>query len=245
MKTKTSIICAVYSKDPNRSDLIKNHYLNLKSQSVDVEPIYIFENSDSPPPDLGGEIIISNKLQTIYEAWNLGLSACRTPLVMNLNLDDRLNLDAIELLERTLINNNGDLIGGDWKICYSQDETDDIENCYAAERISFLPSWPPMVSSKTRLGSGTGERGTYGPSTMWKLSTHIGFPRYPYRTTDDYRIKGVADSLWWNILKTHLNKNLIRLPSIIGNYFSHPDSQAEFRVANEWDLLKNKKLELY
>lgn len=245
MKNKTSVICAVYSKDPDRHSLLESHFNNLRQQSVDVEPIYIFENYDTPPSSLGGEIIICNRLLTIYEAWNIGLSACRTPLVMNLNLDDRLSTDAIEIMEREISNKRADLIGGEWKICYSQEETNSVTNCYPAELVNFLPEWPPQKGVTTRLGSGTGERGTYGPATMWQLSAHIGFPRYPYRTTDDYRIRSVADSLWWNILGSHLNKSLIRLPSIIGNYHSHPNSQAEFRVENEWEILKSKTIELY
>jgi len=245
MKLKTSVICAVYSQDPERFNLIENHLNNLQQQSVEVEPIYVFENSDTPPSNLKGNVIISNKPLTIYEAWNIALSACRTPLVINLNLDDRLNYDAIEHMERVISDNNGDLIGGDWKICYSQEETDKISNCYDANLLEFIPEWPPQIGTSTRLGSGTGDRGTYGPATMWKLSAHIGFPRYPYRTTDDYRIRSVADSLWWDILAKHLNKSLFRLPLVIGNYYSHPNTQAEFRVENEWDILKTKTIELY
>ena len=242
MKTNTSVICAVYSKDPDRFSLLQKHFQNLQQQTVGVQPIYIFEDGDIPPTSLNGEIIISNKPMTIYEAWNLGLSACRTPLVMNLNLDDRLHKDAIETLERELSNKNEDLIGGDWKICYSQSEVDDTGNCYPSELVPFLPEWPPRKNSFTRLGSGTGNRGTYGPATMWQVSAHIGFPRYPYRTTDDYRIRGVSDAVWWEILRSHLNKNLVRIPSVIGNYHSHPDSQAEFRYGNEWDILKDKNI---
>lgn len=245
MKAKTSVICAVYSQDPDRFELINSHFNNLQSQTVEVEPIYVFENGDTPPFSLKGEVIVCNKPLTIYEAWNIALSACRTPLVINLNLDDRLNLDAIEHMERVITDNRGDLIGGDWKICYSQEETDTISNCFNADLINFCSDWPPSIGTSTRLGSGTGERGTYGPATMWKLSAHVGFPRYPYRTTDDYRIRSVADSIWWDILTTHLHKNLIRLPLIIGNYYSHPNTQAEFRVENEWEILKSKTIELY
>jgi hypothetical protein len=245
MKAKTTVICAIYSKDPNRFNLLENHFNHLQNQTVKVHPIYVFENGDLPPSFLNGEIIVSNKLLTIYEAWNLALAACRTPLVMNLNLDDRLNTNAIEIMEQEIIDNKCDLVGGDWKVCYSQEETDAVSECYAAESTTYSSSWPPIEGTPTRLGSGTGERGTYGPATMWQLSAHIGFPRYPYRTTDGYHIRSVSDSIWWDILKSHLKRKLLRLPLIIGNYYSHPDSQAEFRVSNEWELLNNKSIELY
>jgi hypothetical protein len=162
---------------------------------------------------------------------------------MNLNLDDRLQKDSIEIMEKEIIDKNGDLISGDWKICYSQTETDAIDKCYPAEIIDFLPTWPPESGSKTRLGSGTGHRGTFGPAVMWKVSLHTEFPRYPYRTTDDYRIQSVADAIWWNLLRKNL-KNLIRLPLIIGNYHSHPNFQAEFRTGNEWIKIKDKSISL-
>jgi hypothetical protein len=242
MTINTSIICAVYSKDPDRFSLLEKHFECLQQQSVEVQPIYIFEDGDIPPKLINGEIIISNRPMTIYEAWNLGLSASRTPLVMNLNLDDRLHMDAIEILEREIGDKKADLIGGDWRICYSQSDVDDTGSCYPAESIPFIPEWPPEKGCLTRLGSGTGDRGTYGPATMWRASAHIGWSRYPYRTSEDYRIKAVADTVWWQILQSHLNKNLVRIPSIIGNYHSHPDSQAEFRHGNEWNILKDKNI---
>jgi hypothetical protein len=47
--------------------------------------------------------------------------------------------------------------------------------------------------------------------------------------------------LWWESLKI-FNKKLLRVPFVIGNYHSHPESQAEFRVQDEWKLIKNKKV---
>ena len=192
-----------------------------------------------PPSNLEGELLVSSKPLTIYEAWNLALSACRTPLVMNLNLDDRLNIDAIELLENSIIEHDAGLVAGDWKICHSQEEANDVAKCFPAGSIPITPDWPPKIGTTTRIGSGTSHDVTYGPATMWQMSAHLGFPRYPYRTTDDYRIRGIADGVWWRILEEHLQKQMIRLPTIIGNYCSHPDTQAEFRVFNEWGRINN------
>jgi len=245
MMERTTVICAVYSNDPNRFSLIEGHLFNLKKQTVQVRPIYIFENSDHPPTSINlsdAEIIVYNKPLTIYEAWNIGLAAVRSELVMNLNLDDRLHFDAIERLEQELTNKQGDLIGGDWKICYSQPETDQVNICFENRLIPFTQKWPPDKGTLTRLGSGDGSRGTYGPATLWKLSAHLTFPRYPYRTFKNQKIKSVADSIWWDILKNHLGKQLIRFPFIVGNYHSHPSEQAEFRVGDEWVSLNGQKI---
>jgi hypothetical protein len=42
----------------------------------------------------------------------------------------------------------------------------------------------------------------------------------------------IGDAVWWGLLSHH-NKKQIRIPMIIGNYHSHPGSQAEFRKRPE------------
>lgn len=236
----TTVFCAVWSGDESRHELLFQHYENVSIQTSDVEVVYVFDNNDSPPRNLPGRKLICNYPLTIYEAWNVALAACHTPYVMNLNLDDRLYVDSVEMLEEAIQAEEGALVGGDWKICYSQDEANLVENCYAAESIPFLPQWPPVKGSITRLGSGTGSRGTYGPATLWRLDCHVGAPRYPYRTEKGTKIRSIADSIWWNIIQNHLKLKMLRLPMIIGNYYSHPETQAEFRNQNEHELLRNQ-----
>ncbi|QWD10210.1 glycosyltransferase family 2 protein [Polynucleobacter paneuropaeus] len=229
----TTVICAVWSKDPNRYELLKQHEENLNLQTVDVERIYVFDCDDSPPPFLTGKKIISSEPITMYEAWNLAIVACKTVFIMNLNLDDRLNIDAVERLELEITKTSASLVGGDWKICYTQNDTNSITSSYPANLIPFKGEWPPIKDTYTRLGSGTGERGTFGPATLWNIHCHMKVPRYPYKTSDGALIKSVADALFWTALNT-FGLKLHRLPMIIGNYNSHPEDQAEFR--NREDL---------
>jgi hypothetical protein len=243
-KINTTVFCAVWSQDPNRHELLEQHQENLHKQTVPLDIVYIFDSGDRPPSFVHGKTISCSSPISIYEAWNYGITATRTEFVMNLNLDDRLNHDAIELLESGIKNDDSWLIGGDWKICYSQEDTNLVGNSYDASKLPFLPNWPPVNGTTTRLGSGSGERGTFGPATLWKLACHLEAPRYPYRTTDGVLIKSVADSIWWGIISNHLGKKTSRLPVIIGNYHSHPEAQAEFRSTNEFDLLKNKVISL-
>jgi len=79
------------------------------------------------------------------------------------------------------------------------------------------------------LGSGTGERLTYGPATLWRMNAHAKIPRYPWRLQDGSLIRSVADGAFWSIL-AHVGAGLSRLPLIIGNYHFHPQDQAEYRV---------------
>lgn len=243
-KPITTVFCAVWSGDKDRHALLEQHYANLRNQTSPVEVIYVFDNDDVPPRDLPALKLTSSQPMTIYEAWNLALAACRTPYVMNLNLDDRLCTDAVETLETAIQRENAALAGGEWQICYSQDDTNRVGACFPAMDLPFEAGWPPVKGTRTRLGSGTGNRGTYGPATLWRLDCHVGMPRYPYRTTTDIRINGISDAVWWDILIQHLKRKVIRVPMVIGNYHSHPESQAEFRNANEHALLKDQMISL-
>src|SRR5262249_18371445 len=172
---------------------------------------------------------VAHESLTIYQAWNLGLALVDTPLVMNLNLDDRLAPDAIERLEIALLQQGAALAGGDWSVCYSQDETDAVEPCYPAADVPFVSEWPPQPGTRTRLGSGTGQRDTFGPATIWRMDAHIGAPRYPWRLPEGTTLRIAGDAAWWSVLTGHLKKKAVRLPQVIGNYHCHPGTQAEFR----------------
>lgn len=224
---RTSVICAVWHGDPDRERLLEVHAQNLARQTVPVEPIYIFDGADTPPPSLPGRAVVARHNLTIYQAWNVGLALVGTPFVMNLNLDDRLAPDAVERLEAALLQHGAALAAGDWKICYSQQETDAVVPCYPADQLPFVQDWPPATGTRTRLG--TQERGTLGPATLWRLDTHIGAPRFPWRFADGTLIKTIGDVAWWSIVNQFLKKKSVRIPEIIGQYHSHPATQAEFR----------------
>ena len=233
---RTTVFCAVWHKDPKRFDLLERHAENLARQTVSVESVYIFDGDDEPPDWLKPRALSVREPLSVYQAWNVALSVVETPLVMILNLDDRLAPDAVGLLEREVLRSGATLVGGEWRICYSQAETDAVEPCYPAGRLPFLPAWPPRPGSVTRLGSGTGERGTYGPATVWRMDAHIGAPRYPWRLAEGTLIRSAGDLAWWNILVSNPRAKIVRLPVVIGHYHSHPADQAEFRVADERGL---------
>jgi hypothetical protein len=129
-----------------------------------------------------------------------------------------------------LLREKGWAVGGDWKICYSQKETDDTHQCYPAEWLPFVAGWPPKSGTVTRLGSGTDQRGSFGPAVLWRMDAQIGAPRYPWRFMDGTLIRSRGDAAWWTILTKHLRRKLVRLPMTIGHYHSHPRDQAEFRT---------------
>jgi hypothetical protein len=243
---RTSVICAVWHGDADRMRLIEGHADNLARQTVPVEPVYIFDGSDEPPAGIRGRKVVAHENLSIYQAWNVGLAMVATPFVMNLNLDDRLAPDAVEVLENTLVREDAALVGGDWKICYSQEETDAVSAVFPAEQLPFVSAWPPPTGTRTRLGSGTAERGTLGPATMWRVDSHIGAPRYPWRFPDGTIVKVIGDTCWWTLVTQHLKKKAVRIADVIGNYHSHPNEQAEFRgPSNEIALMNALGVNLY
>ena len=233
---RTSMICAVWSGDSRRHELLRGHVENLARQTAPIESIYVFDSGDEPPPWLEARAICVKEPLTIYQAWNVALSLVATPLAMNLNLDDRLAPDAVEMLELELLKNRAVAAGGEWKICYSQADTDKVEPCYPAHLLPFLADWPPKPGTLTRLGSGTGQRGTLGPATIWRMEAHIGMPRFPWRLRDGTLLYAGADLAWWQLLKSNPDFKILSVPMVIGNYHSHPEGQAEFRHADERPL---------
>ena len=235
---RTSVICAVWSGDPERLERLRGHRDNLARQTVPVAPIYVFDSGEQPPDWLDAQGVTVKTPLTVFQAWNVALSLVETPLVMNLNLDDRLAPDAINILEAELSGYGATCAGGEWKVCYSQEETDDVRPCYPADELPFVADWPPQPGTLTRLGSGTRERTTLGPATIWRVNAHIGAPRYPWRFKDGTPIRHLGDAAWWEEMRTNPAFKLIALKRVIGNYYSHPDEQSEFRAPDQAALFR-------
>jgi glycosyltransferase involved in cell wall biosynthesis len=237
---KITVFCAVWHKDPNRINLLRNHQYCLDSQDSNIERVYVFDGGEVGPEWLKGKKISSNESLSIYEAWNLAIVNVRTPYVMNLNLDDRISPECCRLFIDAL-DQGADLVGGEWEICFTQRDTDAPLGKKIINMLPVSAEWPPKPYQPVRLGSGTGERGTRGPACAWRMNLHIQLPRYPYRFADGNLIKSIGDQIWWTLLLKS-NKKLIRLPKFIGKYYSHPNEQAEFRYPGEPEVDKVNKI---
>ena len=224
---RTTVFCALWHKDPKRWELAKGHQACLDAQTVPVARVYVLDGGDEAPAWLKGKVLRYQEPLGIYEAWARAVEAVETPYVMNLNLDDRLSPEAVAVFEQVL-DAGSDLVGGDWQICYSQDETDLVEPCQRSEKVPFFPEWPPVAGRTVRLGSGTGERGTLGPATAWRMGLHQELGPYPSAFADGSAVRVIGDTLWWRRVM-HASKRVMRVPVIVGRYHSHPGDQAEFR----------------
>jgi len=224
---RTTVFCAVWHKDPKRLERLRGHQASLDGLIAPVERVYVFDGNDTPPDWLTGKVVVSREPLGLYEAWNVALPLVRTPYVMNLNLDDRLNPEAVDLYEHAL-DAGADLVGGDWRVCFSQEDVDTPEPCMPAETLPMITEWPPKPGKRARLGSGTRSPGTFGPACCWRTALHGQFARYPWQFEDRTPIRVIADAVWWMLLEK-TGKKIRRMPILVGRYLSDPGSQAEFR----------------
>lgn len=229
-----TVYCAVWHKQPNKLDLLRSHWENLKSQSIPVEPCYIFDNGDQAPDWLEAPWHSFSKPLTIYEAWSAGVALTQTRYVMNLNMDDRLAIGGAQSLLEAALVEKAALTGGEWQICFDKAHLTQAFPVTSIESTEFFPDWPPRPHDHLRLGSGTGERGTFGPATLWDLQV-IG-KWYPSYFGNGDPILSIGDSIFWEVLGKGKLK-MVRRPIIVGRYYSDPEDQAEFRPHQDNELL--------
>ncbi len=231
MNPIATVITAVWHQQKDKEALLAGHMENLRRQTAPHRAIYVFDAGDAAPAWLEGTKITVSDPLTLYQAWNIALANVMTPLVMNLNVDDRLAPDAIEVMARGFGDPDVFLVGGDWKVCFSEADTDNVRPAYPILELPCISEWPPMPGRVRRLGSGDRADATHGPACMWRMDAHRFMPRYPYRFGDGSLIRVIADAIWWHAIEHYMRKKIVRLPLVIGNYRSDPSSQAEFRYS--------------
>ncbi len=227
-----TVFCAVWHKQPNKLELLCSHWENLKSQSLGVEPCYIFDNGDQAPDWLDAPWHSFSEPLTIYEAWSAGVALSRTRFVAQLNMDDRLASNAIEAMLAMLLKNEVSFVSGDWRICFDQAHMDEKFEIEDVNNTQFKPDWPPKQVENLRLGSGTKERGTYGPCNLWDTNVIGRF--YPSHFHNGEPILSAGDALFWHLLERS-NIKMLRLAAIIGRYYSDPETQGEFRPHRDFE----------
>ncbi|WP_431320262.1 glycosyltransferase family 2 protein [Rhizobium sp. YTU87027] len=230
-----TVFCAVWHRQNDKHELLKSHYINLRQQSVGVRIVYIFDNGDMPPQWLDADCYVFSRPLSIYEAWSAAVALSKSLFVMNLNMDDRLATNAVELLVGAACASSAALVGGEWLVCFDKSHLDEPFKAPMLIASEFAPDWPPQPRERLRLGSGAGERGTFGPATLWNTKA-VG-KYYPSYFGDGSLIKSVGDSLFWNHFQQRRLKST-RLPLLIGKYFSSPQDQAEFRANQDNELFQ-------
>jgi len=226
-----TVISAVWSGQRDKEALLRGHMENLDRQTQPHQRIYVFDQGDTPPDWLRGMAVTVREPLSLYQAWNVALSLVQTTFAMNLNLDDRLMVDGVELLQAKAESDPAiHLVGGDWKITPSAEATDATERAYPLDALPHTMVWPPDPNVACRIGSGDGRNTrSFGPACLWRMAAHFGLPRYPYRFTDGSLIKVIGDAVFWQLLAQNPDRKLERVPMVIGHYRTWVSNQAEFR----------------
>ena len=216
-KAKSTIFCAVYSKDPSRYRLIEEHFENILRVNSGPQPLYVFEDNDFVPDFVKPYAVVLNKAVTIYEAWRVATHICQTKFIGNLNLDDRFTDGGFEAMESALERSNFDLVGGEWLIDikdFSETKKGELTCTFDLSNYRRIQAWPPE-----------------------KRHDQID---YPTRFQNGQKILSMGDSCFWTKLARG-GYRIGRLPALVGVYNSDPLNQAEFRQNNDQ---KNYKLSI-
>ena len=141
--TLVGVFCAVWHRQRNKLELLQSHYRNLRQQSLQVRIIYIFDNGDTPPDWLDADCYVFSEPLSIYEAWSAAVAFNTAFYVMNLNLDDRLAVNAVELLVGAACASSAALVGGEWLVCFDEEHLDQPFKAPLLLATEFVPDWPP------------------------------------------------------------------------------------------------------
>jgi len=155
-------------------------------------------------------LLMTDKLVTIYLAWNLGIRAARTEFVTNANSDDRLRPDGIETLVKAL--------------------DDHPQAALAYPDVDIVQSIEGSFDNPKRTGAfrfaegGLEElmRGCFvGPMPMWRSSLHTKHGWF------DAKMQSAGDyEMWLRLAKA--GEKLLHVREVLGIYLDRPDS-AEHR----------------
>jgi len=142
--------------------------------------------------------------ETIYQAWNRGIKGARGRYVTNANTDDRLRVDALEVMARTLDSHpEKALVYGDVFVTCLPNQT-------FAEHVRCGYHLRPNYSTEIML-SGC----HMGPQPMWRKELHdeIGWFDETFRSAGDYEF-------WCRVAQKH---QMLHLSEFLGLYFENPE----------------------
>lgn len=102
---KCSVFCSFYKGQ----QFIEGYIEDLLSQSIFETTEFVFIDCDSPENEKDYILPLASKYQNIkyykldkdpglYAAWNIAIQKCSAPIIGNWNIDDRKNIQSIEIL---------------------------------------------------------------------------------------------------------------------------------------------------
>lgn len=169
---------------------------------------------DSGSPEKEGEIVremqqrhpdiryLRTERETLYAAWNRGVTLASGKYLTSANTDDRHRGDALELMARHLDSNpDVALVYGDALVTQQPNET--FERSSAKHRFN----WPPYSYA------GLLRQCTIGPQPLWRKTLHDRYGMF------DEKFFVVGDYEFW--LRAGRDEKFELLPQILGLYYQN------------------------
>lgn len=225
MAVRVSAIVSAY----NAQDFIRGRLDDLMNQTLyergELEIVVV----NSASTDTTGAILEREYLgaitliqtpfrESMYAAWNRAIKLAKGAYIIPANVDDRLRLDACEVMEDKLNDNHKiDMVCPDSYVTATAnvvwDKTLDLfpilsmEAPYTAGRLDF-PNSPYPQLQQCRIGN----------TPMWRKSLHeeIGYFDQSYLIAGDYE--------WALRLEAH-RREILWLRDVLGLFYFHPSTQ--------------------
>ena len=217
----------------NAEQFLEGRLINLLSQTIadQIEIIIIDSGSQQDEKAIVNQFasrfenIIYRRTQreTLYKAWNRGIRLARGKFVTNSNTDDRLRLDALEILSHTLRENEDlDLVYSNCFIATNPEAYFSPEGIVG--RYDYFNYHPAFL----RIGLCN-----IGPMPMWRRSIH---DTHGYFAAE---MKTSGDLEFWNRIAGR--NNMTKVNRVLGSYLKRADS---IEHANRAQQIKENK-EIY
>jgi len=179
-----------------------------------------YHEEHCPPEGPLYNIITTEGVPGVYEAWNIGIKAARGQYITNANTDDRHYRGAYRMMVEVLEGRTGvDLVYHDSYITWMPNQTyEEFSEEYKGERLvqGRIKGKPGIFHwhdyDKTTLVT----KGCYiGPHPMWRANIH---QRYGYF---DESFESSGDYEFW--LRIAGESNFFHIPRPLGLYLASPD----------------------
>lgn len=150
-------------------------------------------------------IIRTDDIPTIYEAWNMGIKAAKGEYVTNSNCDDRLNIGALRRMSNALDNHSMDVVFANVRIEYENGTGNDWKRV-----PDETGAWQNPIDTLI-------ERCVLGPMPMWRKSLHddVGYFDEQYKHAGDYE-------MWLRF--AFGGAEFYYIDEVLGTYLKRPDS---------------------
>jgi len=223
MNKVAAIVSAYYA-----SIYIKGRVDDLLSQSINPLVVVVAQRNSleaQAVTQLHGsnrqvQLVLTEDIPTVYEAWNIGIKSCESEYVTNANSDDRLYPDALKIMSKMLDKNK------DQALVYT--DVDRVRSIGGTPEGQFV--WAEGGLAELLNGC------FIGPMPMWRRSVHAkhGYFNPEYKSAGDYEF-------WMRL--AHGGEKFKHIHSVLGAHLERPDAlEHRSPVRTVWEIARARSL---